>query len=151
MKRRVVRKSEESGSSGGAPFASYIRAAESILAVLSTEHGFTGPEVDVRIPACVLTYKRTSLWVRVTFEYPGIPFCTLRIEREDGSMQWVGFDAAAKQLGLAVWSTPSSGPSIDTAAEVVESNLGALVALVEAIGEPDAREKLHEQLWRLYS
>ncbi len=66
-------------------------------------------------------------------------------------MQWVGFDAAAKQLGLAVWSTPSSGPSIDTASEVVESNLGALVALVEAIGEPDAREKLHEQLWRLYS
>lgn len=150
MTSRAKRKSR-SGDVGKDVYTNYVQAVESALAVLTTEHGFEGPEVDVHIPECQITYKRASLWVAITFEYPGVPFCTLRLKREDGAMQWVGFDQVAFAYGLQGWLMPASKPNLDTAAAVVISNKETVVAVVRALQGSSVHEKLHSLLWRTVS
>jgi hypothetical protein len=147
MTSRAKRKSGTARADSDA-FTGYIQAVQSGLAALSTDHGFDNPEIDVHIPECQITYKRPSLWVTITFEYPGEPFCTLRIEREDKAMQWVGFDDVASAYGLNGWKMPASKPSLDTAAAVVISNKDEIVAVVRALQGSGVQEKLHALLWR---
>jgi hypothetical protein len=148
-KRKPLKR--QSSNDVGSPFAVYIRETQSALSVLTTKHDFDGPDVDVRIPECEIVYKRPALWVRITFEYPGVPFCTLRIEREDAVMQWVSFDAVAAALGVSGWEMPKTKPSIDTAARVVIANKPALIGVIEALEGNDVADKLQGLLWRQLS
>jgi hypothetical protein len=141
----------QGASDDGSPFDVYVRETRAALEVLNTEHGFEGPDVDVRIPECEIVYKRPALWVRITFEYPGVPFCTLRIEREDAVMQWASFDAVAAALGVHGWEMPKAKPRIETGAAVVIANRRAIVAVIEALEGADVPAKLHGLLWKKLS
>lgn len=133
------------------PFDGFISETQRHLLALEAEYSFAANEVDIHPPECTLTYKRPDLWVRITYEYPGVPFCTLRLIRDDGRMAWVAFDVVADRLSLASWSTPREPVSFFEAGSTVETNARALLDVVDAVARVDTEELFHDQLWRAHS
>jgi hypothetical protein len=146
-----MKKTKRKVAQGPSPFDGYIVGACSALDVLPREHGFSPASVAVRIPACSITYESAALRVEVTYEYPGVPFCVLTIEREDGRMVRVGFGKVAERLGFGPWNAPSTSVEFDVASQIVASNLTTLVGVIDAIRRSDIKSLMHDELWRQFS
>lgn len=133
------------------PFDGFIEETQRRLVPLETDLGFTSGVVDIHPPECTVTYKRDDLWVQITYEYPGVPFCTLRIKREDGKLARIGFDVVAERVGLPKWKSPHRPVGFAEAAAAVRENAAAVFKVLNALARVDAKELFRDQLWRQYS